>query len=240
MRERLNLLIQLQAVDSRLMEIEEQKGDLPARVERLGEELQGLAAGMTEKRARQEEIGHESNQHRGSIDDAREHLKKYQEQLLLVATNRAYDALTTEIDDARKTIDDGEFKLLELGEERQSLTDGIKGDELLERQKRIDLAAAQKSLEATLAETEKLSKSLARKRKTLEGKFDGRILETYERIRGARDGLAVVPVSRDACGVCFHRLPPQQQMEIKAMDRIITCESCGVILYWAEDSNLAT
>ncbi|MEE9162994.1 MAG: C4-type zinc ribbon domain-containing protein [Candidatus Neomarinimicrobiota bacterium] len=235
MTESLDLLIQLQAVDSQLMEIEEQKGDLPARVERLEQELKDLAAGTAEKSARQEAIVHESNQHQGSIDDAREHLKKYQEQLLLVATNRAYDALTTEIDDARKTIDDGEFKLLELSDEQQSLADGIKSDELLERQKRDDLAAQQKALEATLAETEKLSKSLARKRKALKGKIEDRILDTYERIRGARDGLAVVPVSRNACGVCFHRLPPQQQMEIKAMDRIITCESCGVILHWVEE-----
>ena len=45
-----------------------------------------------------------------------------------------------------------------------------------------------------------------------------------------RNGLAVVPVERDACGGCFNAIPPQRQSEIKQRKKIIVCENCGRIL----------
>ena len=235
MKESLALLIKLQTVDSELMEIEEQKGDLPAQVERLSDELDELAKGAAAKRVRLEEIEHESNQLQGTLEDTRGQLKKYQEQLLLVATNRAYDALSAEIDGAKKSVDEGEFHALELIEERQLLTDELKGDELLAEQKRVDLDTQKKSLKSTVAANDERSTALSKERNQIQPQIESRYLGAYERISAAREGRAVVPISRGACGVCFHRIPPQQQVEIKAMDRIVTCDSCGVILYWAEE-----
>ncbi len=235
MKESLALLIKLQTVDSELMEIEEQKGDLPAQVERLSDELDELAKGAAAKRVRLEEIEHESNQLQGTLEDTRGQLKKYQEQLLLVATNRAYDALSAEIDGAKKSVDEGEFHALELIEERQRLTDELKSDELLAEQKRVDLDTQKKSLKSTVAANDERSTALSKERNQIQPQIESRYLGAYERISAAREGRAVVPISRGACGVCFHRIPPQQQVEIKAMDRIVTCDSCGVILYWAEE-----
>jgi predicted nucleic acid-binding Zn-ribbon protein len=53
----------------------------------------------------------------------------------------------------------------------------------------------------------------------------------YERIRkNYRNGLAVVPIVRDACGGCFNAIPPQRQSEIRQRKKIIVCENCGRIL----------
>ena len=61
--------------------------------------------------------------------------------------------------------------------------------------------------------------------------IDERLLTAYGRIRSnVRNGLAVVPVKRDACGGCFNRIPPQRQSEIRQGKRIIICEYCGRIL----------
>ena len=42
--------------------------------------------------------------------------------------------------------------------------------------------------------------------------------------------MAVVKVSRNACGGCFNIVPPQRQAEIKEKRKIILCEYCGRIL----------
>jgi predicted nucleic acid-binding Zn-ribbon protein len=55
-------------------------------------------------------------------------------------------------------------------------------------------------------------------------------LAVYQRIRKARKGKAVVSVSRNACGGCFARVPPQKILELRRNDRIFTCEHCGRIL----------
>ena len=62
-------------------------------------------------------------------------------------------------------------------------------------------------------------------------KVEERLLISYDRIRkNYRNGLAVVPVERDACGGCFNAIPPQRQSEIKQRKKIIVCENCGRIL----------
>ena len=232
MKENLALLIQLQAIDSKLMDIEEQKGDLPSRVEYLSKQLETLEQDITEKNTRLEQIDKENLRLQATIDDNREQLKKYQEQLLLVSTNRAYDALTTEIDNTKKFLDEGEFHLLELSEEREQLTDAVKNSELQLVEKRSELAVQQESLQAMIAATDAEANSLQQERKQILTRIDPRYLGTYERIRAARDGLAVVSINRGSCGVCFNQIPPQQQVEIKGMDKIVTCDSCGVILFW--------
>jgi hypothetical protein len=45
-----------------------------------------------------------------------------------------------------------------------------------------------------------------------------------------RNGLAVVPVNRDACGGCFNIVPAQKQAEVREKKKIIICEHCGRIL----------
>ena len=63
------------------------------------------------------------------------------------------------------------------------------------------------------------------------GKVEERLLASYDRIRkNYRNGLAVVPVLRDACGGCFNAVPPQRQSEIRQHKKIIVCENCGRIL----------
>jgi predicted nucleic acid-binding Zn-ribbon protein len=235
MKESLTKLIKLQAIDSQLMEIEEQKGDLPAEVEYRTRELENLEQGSAQKSVRTEEIEKESLRLKGSLEEARDHLKRYQEQLLLVSTNRAYDALMAEIDTAKKILDDGEFHLLELSEEQQRLTDEIKADEMQVGEKRTFLDTQKESLRATIAATEAEAQSLEAARAELINQIESRFLNAYERIRAARDGLAVVSMARGACGVCYNRIPPQKQVEIKAMDTIVTCESCGVIMFWQAD-----
>ena len=70
--------------------------------------------------------------------------------------------------------------------------------------------------------------------------IDERLLYSYDRIRKSyRNGLAVVPVERDACGGCFNAIPPQRQSEIRQHKKIIVCENCGRILV-DDELNVAT
>ena len=56
-------------------------------------------------------------------------------------------------------------------------------------------------------------------------------MAAYKRIRdNARNGLAVVPVQRSACGGCFNKIPPQRQLDINQHKKVIVCEHCGRIL----------
>ncbi|MFM9007773.1 MAG: zinc ribbon domain-containing protein, partial [Bacteroidota bacterium] len=44
------------------------------------------------------------------------------------------------------------------------------------------------------------------------------------------NGLAVVSITRDACGGGFNKIPPQRQLDIRPRKKVIVCEHCGRIL----------
>ena len=95
----------------------------------------------------------------------------------------------------------------------------------------VDLAAKREELEGIDAETAKDIEMLKEQEAEARQKIDERLLTAYSRIRSnVRNGLAVVPVKRDACGGCFNRIPPQRQSEIRLGKKIIICEYCGRIL----------
>ena len=236
MKEGLDKLIKLQSVDSQLMAIEALKGDLPAQLARRTRALEVLEKAIVVQQTRLQQIEHEKRQLQATIDDKRVHLKRYQDQLLVVSTNRAYDALMAEIDSAKKTVENSEFQLLELDEEHVRLTDELKAHELEVEEKRSVMVVHEEDLRITISETEVQAKALEKERRKLERKIESRYYRSYERIRAARDGQAVVLLSRNSCGACYNRFPPQRLVEIKAMDRIITCDSCGVILHWEGSS----
>lgn len=231
MLESLAQLINLQDVDVKLMEIEELKGDLPSQVQRLETQIKNFETTMKEKSAKLEELEKEIRSSKSVAEGGKAQGKKYQDQLVLVSTNRAYDALMSEIDTAQQSVGEAELKILEGGEESKKLAEELKADELSLRENQSDLEKQQGELNRMIADTEKQAKRLARERKTLVAAIDKRTLRSYERIRGAREGHAVVEMSRGSCGLCFHAFPKQRQVEIRANAAIITCDSCGVILH---------
>ena len=86
-------------------------------------------------------------------------------------------------------------------------------------------------LEKIIASTEKEERHFNKLSAEAREKVEERLLNSYDRIRANyRNGLAVVPVERDACGGCFNAIPPQRQSEIKQRKKIIVCENCGRIL----------
>ena len=93
------------------------------------------------------------------------------------------------------------------------------------------LEAKKEELDSIEAETAQQVAELMAKAEKAREPIDERLLTAYNRIRSnVRNGLAVVTVTRDACGGCFNRIPPQRQVDIRQGKKLIVCEYCGRIL----------
>ena len=67
--------------------------------------------------------------------------------------------------------------------------------------------------------------------KEFEKKIEHTLISAYKRIRSnVRNGLAIVPIERNASGGSYFTIPPQVQMEIASRQKIITDEYSGRIL----------
>jgi predicted nucleic acid-binding Zn-ribbon protein len=220
----------LQQVDLHLDELEELKGDLPGAVRALEEKMAALQAEVDRLEGAMREEFSQREMADNDIVVQKQKLDRYKGQQLSVRTNREYDALTREMDLATETIARREKEVAE-HETRATVARGeaqLKGEELAAmrtqlEEKRVALAEVSKA-----NEDEELSYRHEREKIVVRvAKAD---LATYERIRRAKKGKAVVPVKRGACGGCFNRVPPQKILELRQNARVHTCERCGRIL----------
>lgn len=149
-----------------------------------------------------------------------------------VTNNKEYDAVTTEIEEVNKNIDENENYVISLMDEEEKLTaelDKHKGD--LESLKQ-DLKTKETELKTKNAKTEKEELTLNDKKSKLVSNIDNRHLSMYDRISKAKGGLAVVSMQNGSCGGCSKKLPPQKILEIRSGKKLHLCEVCGRILIW--------
>jgi predicted nucleic acid-binding Zn-ribbon protein len=94
-----------------------------------------------------------------------------------------------------------------------------------------DLEGKQAELAEIVAETQAEEALLLQLSSKLAEEIDSRLLSSYQRIRGAaKNGLAVVPIERQASAGSFIKIPPQRRIDIAQRKRIIVDEHSGRIL----------
>ncbi|MCD6204184.1 MAG: hypothetical protein J7L22_00810 [Candidatus Marinimicrobia bacterium] len=255
MLKELEQLISLQKIDNKLLEINQLKGDLPQIVENLEKSIAALEQELTSNQKRKKEVTLEISDLEGQIDDNKEHLKRYQDQLYLVTSNKEYDALTSEIDNVRQKIDAAEYKILELNDEIQALKESIKSKELTLSDKRSEIKVHREQLDKMNQKTNEAHTKLMGQREKIVQSIPLRYIREYNRVAKAKDGVAIVPIhqifeektdkkgnieyhpSQVSCGGCHKIVPPQKIVEIRSGKSLIRCEFCGRLLYWDDKTS---
>ena len=226
----------LQTVDSELQRLENLRGDLPQQVAMLNAEVKDIRERLHNEDESLQGYKIEKADIELEIKSLQDRTKKYQDQLYEVKNNREYDAVTLELESVKDDIDKKESRLLELMslEEESTKKQEVLSNSLSELESQ--LKDREENLKQRMVKTEGEESVLTVKRKSLIKGIEPRLLSSYDRIRKAKNGLAVAPIVRDGCcGGCFKQLPPQRVMEIRDMDRLILCEVCGRILIWDEE-----
>ncbi len=230
-RKKLASLYTLQLIDTHIDKIRIVRGELPLEVQDLEDEIEGLETRVSKYHQEVSELEMEITQRHNAIKESQELVKKYEAQQMNVRNNREYDSLNKEIEYQSLEIQLSEKKINEftaaIENKKQMVETAVA--ELEERKN--DLEVKNSELKDIVEETQKEEEQLREKSFKQEENIDERLLSAYKRIReNARNGLAVVPVERDACGGCFNKIPPQRQLDIRLNKKIIVCEYCGRIL----------
>lgn len=229
--EKLNALYDLQLVDTAIDKIKILRGELPLEVQDLEDEIEGLQTRVSKYDDDIANLDKSINGKNQEIANAQELTKKYAEQQNNVRNNREYDSLSKEIEFQTLEIELAEKRIREftvqIDEKKLVIGESV---EVLEGRK-LDLENKKKELDDIISETKKEEEVMEKKSADLEAIIEDRLVSAYKKIRiNARNGLAVVPVERDACGGCFNKIPPQRQLDIASRKKIIVCEYCGRIL----------
>ncbi len=225
---RIDALVKLQEVDSKLDELRKIKGDLPEEVQDLEDEIEGYQTRIAKFESEKKSLDDLEATQDNSIKDHKKLIVKYEEQQMDVRNDREFQAIAREIENqqldirlAEKAVRDTQYKIERKQKQVEETTATLE-----ERKK--DLENKKNELEGIVKESEEEEAKLMKEREKRRKNVADNLYLSYERIReNARNGLAVVNVKRNACGGCFNIVPPQRQVDIKERKKLVVCEHCG-------------
>lgn len=232
MQKDLEKLQRLQEIDYELGELERSKDYLPDMINNLEKEIEETSSTLEQLK---KDFTEQNLMRKGletEVESQADELKKFQDQMKVIKTNREYDALTTEIANKKLKISENEEKILELMASSDDLKEKIAEYEQKCQEVNKDNHEQLVTLRKKLDSIGSMVEAKEEERKTVSTKVDKKIMSMYERIKKGVGNHVVVAVKKRACGACFKSLPPQRIQEIRKEDKIITCDSCGRILIW--------
>lgn len=233
MKERLLLLYKLNRIDRELHELYSLRGDIPAKIEDLNSEKSEFDERTSTLKAELEDILNAEKNVQSENETLLERIEKDDERLRsgAVKSNKEYDALAKEIEDAKTRIKENERAAKEDNSARKS---AIENELLLINGQLEDvnteLEQNRKELEELTKQTGEEEKELTGEREELIAKIDPDDYEHYSRLSKVRFGEAVAVVRKGSCLGCYSSIPPQKAIEIRMAEKFYACESCGRIL----------
>ena len=229
MKEILQQLANLQYIDSRIDEIKQLKGDLPEEILDIETDIARGEAKLSKLEDEEKNLFVEFDNLELEIKTSEEKVKKYEDQQLTVRNNREYDALTKEIEAQKQIIENAKSRIEEVEKRKEEIGPEVEVAKIDSDQTKALFEQKQNSLEKVMKSTEDEEVVLVKKRKEVEKGIDERYMRNYNRLRnGLNNGIAVVAMDRGAAlGMV---LPPQQQVEVRRMNKIIFDENSGRIV----------
>ncbi len=223
-------LYHLQCIYSEIDKIRIERGELPNEVRNLEDDIEGKRTRISKFQEELNEMKEREEIENAKIQESKALISRYEEQQNNVRNNREYESLSKEIEYQTVEIQNSEKKISKVQAAAEIKTEEIKALESEMKEKSEILSQKKSELDGLIAEHEEKEAELLGKADVLKAKIEPRLLTAFERIRkNARNGLAIVQISRDACGGCFSMIPPQRQLDIRLHKKIIVCEACGRI-----------
>lgn len=223
-------LLTIQNLDKRLMELAALRGDLPEKVDSLKQQLAEIAESVAHDTAELNQIKKDLLANKSDHDQLNAKLQKYQEQIYSVKNNKEYDAITIEIELLENKLNENELSGVELLEKEEQLTGQIAelNNKIADLQAKLSVHETE--LNYKLDQTKDEEDQLQQQRELVVKTLDRRLYYQYERIRKAKNGIALSEVNNYTCHECYATIPAQTVVELRKLDQLILCESCGRIL----------
>ena len=238
MQKLLHDLLELQSVDARLHEVRAQLAVFPKKLAEIEAHLATAKAAVEQSKAAQVANFKDRKKYELDVEQTKERVKKYKDQMSQVKTNEAYKALQHEVQMAETEIAKAEDRLLEqmvsgeIYDQRiKSAEKDLKEVEDAMRRERTRIDGEKKVADHDVAEIEA-------ERTRVVAEIPEDLLIHYDRIAKKHNGVSLAAVRNEKCSACGMIVRPHvfQEMRRSTSGDLIHCETCTRILYLPEPS----
>jgi predicted nucleic acid-binding Zn-ribbon protein len=232
-------LLDLQAKDSAVAEVErrlgalrEETGVLDQALQRAREVLETARRAAADAARRRDELEAKIESYR-VLQDRRqqrlEHVRNPKEASTLMAElDLARSVVAKEENDWVRSADAVTHAQFKAAEEERNVAVVAEGQ-----------GPERDRLEARRAELEEELAAARRQREERASMLDRPLRIRYDRLRKARTGDVIVPLLGGSCGACHTSIPLNRRSQIKSGSILDGCEVCGAILYPPETGRSA-
>ncbi len=228
-------LLILQERDRKILRVSHELAHIGPERDGLHAKAKATQGSLETAKLRVKQIESERKQRDLEIESKKTQIEKYANQQLQTRKNEEYKALAHEIEMAKEAIfkiEDAEIVLMEQAEAAQKDVASAT----------IEAAAAKKLVDDLIGKINErevnLKKELAEVQATraqAAAAVDEPTRNRYERILKSKGENVVVGVEHSSCGGCHMKLQAQTLVSCQSNGDIVTCPSCGRILYFTRD-----
>jgi hypothetical protein len=239
-KEQIDTLIQLQQIEIKAAKHKTFLKKVPDQISRLEQQLEEFVSSVENDEAALAEFNKQYRTYESDVKVNLSKIKKSEEKLRSVKTNKEYQSSLKEIDDIKAINSKLEDEMLEFLEKIETAEKALK-----ERRQHyteiVEDSNQQKDLiEREAEQREKTLVELESDRSQIAAGLDTAIIEIYNRVKAKQiDAVAIVAVVDAVCQGCNMNIPPQIYNELQRRDSLKYCPSCDRIIYWkAQDERL--
>ena len=225
-------VIKLQSLDTRAAGYEKEIAALPKHVAEIEKKLESHIRKLEVDRAALAANQRDRKRLEDDIKVQEQKKSKLKDQMMLAKTNDQYRAFQHEIEYCEKEIRKAEDKILDLMTASEPLENNVKAAEIALAQEKADVEREKDQARKRTAEDQQFLKQVVEERKQVAATVDAKLLANYERIRQKYKGIAIADGTEGRCSACQMTLRPQHFQDLKRGDKLLSCESCGRILYY--------
>jgi len=224
----------LQDILSEKIELEQKIQEIPKLLVTQEELLTRMKKSFIEKNQEYEKSKTAEMEYRNCLVDAEAKIEKAERNMELISTQREYEALDKEREDAEDKAKDFRTKLLR--EERMllDLDEQIKQSQALIEQQEKELEERRRGIEEEVAAKKAQMVELSQQEKSLTPDLDPEVLFKFERIIRNKMGRGIVAIKGGVCMGCHMILPAQFANTVRQGEEIVFCPYCSRILFYEE------
>jgi len=231
-------ILRIQSLDQRATELEKEIAALPKHIAQIEKTLDSHNRKLEVDRAALAGNQRDRKKYEDDIKVQGLKISKLRDQMLLAKTNEQYRAFQHEIEFCEKEISKCEDRILELMGVSESLDKNVKAAEAALKEEKLQVEAEKDRARSRTATDQQFLQQVKEERAGLVGTLDPKLLQQYERIRKKWNGRAVADATDGRCASCQISMRPQYFQDLKKGEKLLTCESCGRILYYNPPVNL--
>jgi len=232
LKRQVELLVELQRIDSEKKRIETKKHDLPLELERLKTKLRDFEEKVEEERKKIEDLYERHRLKESELKKGNETLKKTKSRLFEVKTNKEYLALLKEIEIINRRNDALESEIINVLEAIDTVKGQLEQEEKEYTVFRSERESDIRKIEDEINSIDSVLITIQKQNDDVKKLIHADHLRRYDIIKQKRNNRAVVPVWKGICGGCYMNIPPQMYNELQKFEALMLCPHCNRIIYW--------